>query len=65
MPSEGAKGVPRVTTRSSCRSCTGLSSWVTDLNFSGKLWCVPCGGKGLVGAGDSKMLYQRPVLKLH
>lgn len=45
MPSEGAKGVPRVTTHS-CRSRTGLSSWVTGLNFSGSSGVLSAGAKG-------------------
>lgn len=46
MPSEGAKGVPQVTIHSSCRSCTGLSSWVMDLNFSGSSGVLSAGARG-------------------
>lgn len=45
MPSEGAKGVPRVTTHS-YRSHTGLSSWVTGLNFSRSSGVLSAGARG-------------------
>ena len=52
MPFEGAKGVPRVTTLH-LQKPHRFEQLGGGLEFLLKLWCAPCGSKGLVGASDS------------
>lgn len=52
MPFEGAKGVPRVTTLR-LQKPHRFEQLGDGLEFLLKLWCAPCGSKGLVGASDS------------